>query len=192
MTDHPPPLRVVVGVGVVAGTTLALQVLLTRLLSAVFLYHFAFLAISLALLGTGGGALLVYVRERRGDAGPVEPLLARYGIAFAVFLLALAAVGLALAALAQSGSQFQLPISAFPIGGTRPVAVRWTPLSRVIGFAPASARVAGITYDRDGAPVPLYRRGQPPLNWRALGLGPQSIPYTLTPPGKTLVIGGGG
>src|SRR5437868_2519702 len=72
-----------------AFATLALQVLLTRLLSAVFLYHFAFLAISLALLGTGGGALLVYVRERRGDAGPVEPLLARYGIAFAVFLLVL-------------------------------------------------------------------------------------------------------
>ena len=63
-----PPARVLVAIGLVAGTTLALQVLLTRLFAALF-YHFSFLAISLGLLGTGGGAILVYVR-RRGSNRP--------------------------------------------------------------------------------------------------------------------------
>lgn len=44
-----------IAVGLVAGATLAYQVVLTRLFSAVLPYHFSFLAISIALLGTGGG-----------------------------------------------------------------------------------------------------------------------------------------
>src|SRR4029079_16874979 len=63
------PLRVGVGVALVAGSVLALQVLLTRLFSAALYYHFTFLSISLALLGAGAGAIAVYVRpgwfERR-------------------------------------------------------------------------------------------------------------------------------
>ncbi len=59
-----PPLRVVIAVGLVAGCTLALQVLLTRIFSAVLFYHFSFLAISLALLGVGAGAIAVYLRPR--------------------------------------------------------------------------------------------------------------------------------
>ena len=47
-------------------------------------------------------------------------------------------------------------------------------------------------YDRVYAPVPLYRRGDPVPDWRALHLGPQSIGYALTGPGRALVIGGGG
>ena len=47
------------GVGLVAGSTLALQVLLTRVFATVLLYHFGFLAISLALLGTGAGAVAI-------------------------------------------------------------------------------------------------------------------------------------
>ncbi len=307
MPDGRPPLRVVVGVGLVAGVTLALQVLLTRLLSAVFLYHFAFLAISLALLGTGGGALYVYVRGRRGRIVAVEGSLARFAIGLTVFLvvlptvlsslhyaasgtpgrglspsfvvtlslaclaaaipflaagivialavthyvrwigqvyafdlcgaalgaivivpllwlldaptltvalaavaavsavlfgwlqppvrvasLGLVAVGTMLAVLAQTSGWFAIPIAKIPSLGRSPVAERWTPLSRVIGYSPATPQFAGIAYDRDGAPVPVYSRGQPPLSWRQLLLGPQSIPYAITPPGRTLVIGGGG
>jgi hypothetical protein len=59
-----PPLRALAGLALVAGTTLALQVVLTRILSAALAYHFGFLAVSLALLGVGVGALVVYLRPR--------------------------------------------------------------------------------------------------------------------------------
>src|SRR5918998_2014865 len=80
------PLRVALGVGIVAASTLALQVLLSRLFAAVLLYHFAFLAISLALLGVGAGAILVYVRPRWFDRIELERQLARWSLAFAGLL----------------------------------------------------------------------------------------------------------
>ena len=36
--------------------------MLTRVFSAALFYHFGFLAISLALVGTGGAAMAVYLR----------------------------------------------------------------------------------------------------------------------------------
>ena len=59
-------------VGLVAGSVLALQVLLTRLFSAALFYHFSFLSISLALLGAGAGAIAVYVRPQWFDRRPLE------------------------------------------------------------------------------------------------------------------------
>ena len=81
-------LRSAVAVGLVAASTLALQVLLTRVLAAVLAYHFGFLAISLALLGVGAGAILVYVRPGWFE-GQLEPLLARWCAALAVLLAAM-------------------------------------------------------------------------------------------------------
>jgi hypothetical protein len=49
-----------------------------------------------------------------------------------------------------------------------------------------------VSYDQDVAPVPAHRPGTPLPDWRSLGLGPQSIGYELSGPGRTLVIGGGG
>src|SRR5688500_12977038 len=87
MPQQPPPLRVLLGIALVAGCTLALQVLLTRLFSAVLFYHFGFLAISLALLGTGAGGLALYVRPRWFDRRPSEATLARWSTAFAALLV---------------------------------------------------------------------------------------------------------
>jgi hypothetical protein len=81
------PLRAGIAVGLVAGCTLALQVVLTRLFSAVLFYHFAFLAISLALLGAGAGAILVYLRPGWFARPATEPLMARWCAAFAVLLV---------------------------------------------------------------------------------------------------------
>src|SRR5215204_338435 len=78
-----PPLRVLLGIGLVAGATLALQVLLTRVFAAVLFYHFGFLAISLALLGTGAGAILVYLWPGRFDRVPLDRALARCTLVFA-------------------------------------------------------------------------------------------------------------
>ncbi len=78
------PARVLLAIGLVAGCTLALQVLLTRLYAAVLFYHFGFLAISLALLGTGAGAIAVYVRPAWFAASTAA--LARACVAFALLL----------------------------------------------------------------------------------------------------------
>jgi hypothetical protein len=82
------PLRVGLGVGLVAGCVLALQVLLTRLFSAALFYHFSFLSISLALLGAGVGAITVYVRPRWFERRPLERELAFRSVALAGLLLA--------------------------------------------------------------------------------------------------------
>jgi hypothetical protein len=86
---HRPSTRVLLAVGLVTGCTLGLQVLVTRILSAVLAYHFSFLAISLALLGTGAGALVVYLLPHRFGRIPLERQLARWSAVFAVLLFAL-------------------------------------------------------------------------------------------------------
>ena len=87
-----PRLRVLLGVGLIAAATLALQVLLTRVLSAVLFYHFGFLAISLALLGIGAGALAIYVRPALVEGRSVERLLALSSVAFALLMPVVAAL----------------------------------------------------------------------------------------------------
>ena len=82
-----PPLRVLVGVALVAACTLALQVLLTRLFSAAIFYHFSFLAVSLALVGTGAGAIVLYVRPAWFDRQPLERVLARTCLLLAASLV---------------------------------------------------------------------------------------------------------
>jgi spermidine synthase len=51
-------------VGLMSFSALLLELALTRLFSVVLYYHFAFLAISIALLGLGAGAVLAYLRRR--------------------------------------------------------------------------------------------------------------------------------
>jgi hypothetical protein len=88
MTDATrAPLRAAIAVGLVAGSTLALQVLLTRIFSAALFYHFAFFAISLALLGTGAGAILLYLRPGLVERPSPERALARWSAVYGVLLL---------------------------------------------------------------------------------------------------------
>src|SRR6516164_7557339 len=49
------------GLGVTTLATLILELSLTRIFSVVFYYHFAFLAISIALFGMGAGGVFSYV-----------------------------------------------------------------------------------------------------------------------------------
>lgn len=51
------------GVGLVSFSALLLELSLTRLFSVVLFYHFAFLAISVALLGLGAGGVFAYIRK---------------------------------------------------------------------------------------------------------------------------------
>ncbi len=87
--SSPPSSRVLGALGLVTGCTLAFQVVFTRLLSSVLAYHFTFLAISLALVGTGAGALLVYVRPRWFDRRSLEITLAEWSAVYAGLLIAI-------------------------------------------------------------------------------------------------------
>jgi len=55
------------GVAFTTLATLILELSLTRIFSVVFYYHFAFLAISIALFGLGAGGLFSYVVANRGE-----------------------------------------------------------------------------------------------------------------------------
>lgn len=62
----PKPLprgQLLAGVFAVSFASLLLELALTRLFSVVLFYHFAFLAISIALLGLGAGGVFAYVRR---------------------------------------------------------------------------------------------------------------------------------
>ena len=87
-----PSTKILFSLGIVTASTLMLQVIVTRLFSAVLAYHFSFLAISLAMLGVGAGALLIYVRPRWFEREPVEVLLSRWTAVFAGLLVLLPVV----------------------------------------------------------------------------------------------------
>ncbi len=64
--DARPPrwAGVYLGVGLTALATLIIELALTRIFSVIFYYHFAFLAISIALFGLGAGGVLSYALGR--------------------------------------------------------------------------------------------------------------------------------
>src|ERR1700686_4912634 len=53
------------GLALTSFSALLLELALTRLFSVVLFYHFAFLAISIALLGLGAGGVFAYLGKRR-------------------------------------------------------------------------------------------------------------------------------
>jgi predicted membrane-bound spermidine synthase len=70
------------GVALVSLATLVLELTLTRLFSATMFYHFAFLAISLALFGSGASGVFLYVARPRLDEARTAHLL---GVCSALF-----------------------------------------------------------------------------------------------------------
>ena len=65
---------------------------LTRVFSAALFYHFGFLAISLALVGTGAAAMLVYLRPRWFEPPGRAAPLATWCAGFAISLLIVPAI----------------------------------------------------------------------------------------------------
>src|SRR5579863_9905216 len=64
-SDQAPSRAMLFGIALCSLATLLLELALTRLFSVVLFYHFAFLAISIALLGLGAGGVFAYVRKAR-------------------------------------------------------------------------------------------------------------------------------
>lgn len=75
----PSPLgttTLVVGIGLSSFSALLLELALTRLFSVVLFYHFAFLAISVALLGLGAGGVFAHLRKAWLDRFEVRAIAA--------------------------------------------------------------------------------------------------------------------
>src|SRR5437016_9005663 len=85
--------RHLVGVALVSATLLMTELALTRIFSVIMYYHFAFLAISIALFGLSASGVLAYVVRGRLDRYGTGMLLARqslvYGVATIVALFVL-------------------------------------------------------------------------------------------------------
>jgi len=85
--------RSFVSVGALAGAALLLESTLTRLLAVAQYYHFAFLVVSLALLGFGASGSILTLMPRllasNPDAGDeaIDRLLAYSGVGYAVSVI---------------------------------------------------------------------------------------------------------
>ncbi len=72
-----PERTLLVGLGLTSFGALLLELALTRLFSVVLFYHFAFLAISIALLGLGAGGVFAYLFRNRLARTGTRALAAR-------------------------------------------------------------------------------------------------------------------
>ena len=83
------PLRaVMLAVALVSLASLLLELALTRLFSVVLFYHFAFFAISVALLGLGSGGVFAHIRREWLERFDIRALGARLCLLNSIFILA--------------------------------------------------------------------------------------------------------
>lgn len=82
-----PRASVYTGLFLVALATLTYEILLTRIFSVTMLYHFAFVALSLAMFGMTVGALVVYLAPSLFPTHKLARRLALFGILFPVALV---------------------------------------------------------------------------------------------------------
>jgi SAM-dependent methyltransferase len=86
MTRSPDSSRTLLALALVSFASLLLELGLTRLFSVVLFYHFAFLAISVALLGLGAGGVFAYIRKQWLERWSVAELGAGASFANAVLI----------------------------------------------------------------------------------------------------------
>src|SRR6202140_3682639 len=75
--EKSPERALLAGVALSSFAALLLELALTRLFSVVLFYHFAFLAISIALLGLGAGGVFAHLRKNQLARFETRPLVAR-------------------------------------------------------------------------------------------------------------------
>jgi hypothetical protein len=82
IVEHPRA-RHLAGVGCVSASLLMTELALTRIFSVVMYYHFAFLAISIALFGVSASGVFAYVTRRRFARWSTDAVLAVLSIVYA-------------------------------------------------------------------------------------------------------------
>src|SRR3989475_5883079 len=89
MSTAPPPSRpTLAAVALISGSLLMTELALTRIFSVIMYYHFAFLAISIALFGFSASGVFAYIARRRFDRVATDTLLARQSVISAVCTIA--------------------------------------------------------------------------------------------------------
>src|SRR6202790_5266054 len=83
-----PERTLLLGLALTSFSALLLELALTRLFSVVLFYHFAFLAISIALLGLGAGGVFAYLLKSRLARTDTRSLAARLCMINSVLVLA--------------------------------------------------------------------------------------------------------
>lgn len=81
-----PERTLLAGIGLASFAALLLELSLTRLFSVILFYHFAFLAISIALLGLGAGGVFAYLLKTRLAKIDTRALAARLCMANAIIV----------------------------------------------------------------------------------------------------------
>src|SRR5215510_13573091 len=76
--------RVFLGISLITLSVLMLELSLTRLFSATMYYHFAFMAISLALFGSGASGVFIYIVQRKVVRADSSNWLAAMSLLFSV------------------------------------------------------------------------------------------------------------
>src|SRR6476646_3706183 len=86
-TDRGPNRAMLYGMALCSFAALLLELALTRLFSVVLFYHFAFLAISIALLGLGAGGVFAYLLKNRLAQVATRTLASRLCMANAALIV---------------------------------------------------------------------------------------------------------
>src|SRR5881409_3481887 len=82
--DHRPPAHTYLGLFVIALATVMYEIVLTRIFSVTMWYHFAFVAISVAMFGMTIGAVIVYLGSNFFSRERLTNHLALSALLFAV------------------------------------------------------------------------------------------------------------
>src|SRR5580765_7756817 len=88
MPTAPPSRRTLAGVALVSGSLLMTELALTRIFSVVMYYHFAFLAISIALFGLSASGVFAFIARSWFDRRSIEALLAGQSVVYALSTIA--------------------------------------------------------------------------------------------------------
>src|SRR5712671_3444348 len=165
-----PGRTLLAGLALTSFSALLLELALTRLFSVVLFYHFAFLAISIALLGLGAGGVFAYLLKKRLELFPTRTLAARLCVTNSVLVLLVLEVVLHVpVALTVTGRNF-LHLSVLYLAAAIPFFV--TGLLFSVVFARETWRVSRL-YGADlGGGALACLAVVPLLNWVG---GPNTI-----------------
>jgi len=108
------------GVFVMSLSSLLLELALTRLFSVILFYHFAFLAISIALLGLGAGGVFAYVKRSYLERWPTRTLGAAVAAINAAVILATLEIVLHVPVALQLTSSSFLRLTAIYLASAAP------------------------------------------------------------------------
>jgi spermidine synthase len=115
-----PERTLLLGLGLTSFAALLLELSLTRLFSVVLFYHFAFLAISIALLGLGAGGVFAYLLKSRLARTGTRALAARLCIDNSVLVLVVLEIVLHVPVALEVSSKNFLHLSALYVAAALP------------------------------------------------------------------------